>query len=212
MSETAELNTIDDEGALRDVVGHPTPSIAAKEMTYIDKHAAHFISLSPILFISTVGKDGQADISPRGDPAGFVKIIDDKTLLIPERPGNRRADTLGNIVDVPGQSVALLFLLPGVAEILRASGRARVVEDPSVLADMAVKGKVPKLGIKIEIDEVFFHCAKAIMRSELWNPDTQIDRKDFPSLAQITKDQREHDRPLEDIEASIRDSYENTMY
>ena len=130
MTDSAELSSIEAYEALREAVGEPTASIAEKEMPMLDKHARHFLSLSPILFISTVGTDGRADISPRGDPAGFVKVIDDNTILIPERPGNRRADTMSNIIENPGHSVALIFLLPGVEETLRASGRARVIDDP----------------------------------------------------------------------------------
>lgn len=212
MTDGAELSSIEAYDALREAVGEPTASTAEKEMPMLDKHARHFLSLSPILFISTVGTDGRADISPRGDPAGFVKVIDDNTILIPERPGNRRADTMSNIIENPGHSVALIFLLPGVEETLRASGRARVIDDPTVLEDMAVRGKVPQLGILVEIDEVFFHCAKALKRARLWDPDTRIDRKAFPTLAQITRDQREPDTPMEEIEERIRESYETRLY
>ena len=212
MTESAGLSSIEAYDDLREAVGEPTASIAEKEMPLLDKHARHFLSLSPILFISTVGVDGRADISPRGDPAGFVKVIDDRTILIPERPGNRRVDTMSNIVENPGHSVALIFLLPGVEETLRASGRARIVDDPEALEDMAVRGKVPQLGILVEIDEVFFHCAKALKRARLWDPDTRIGRKEFPTLAQITRDQRESDTPLEEIEERIRESYEKRLY
>ena len=212
MSDSAGLSSIEAYDVLREAVGEPTASIAKKEMPMLDKHARHFLSLSPVLFISTVGVDGRADISPRGDPAGFVKVIDDRTILIPERPGNRRADTMSNIVENPGHSVALIFLLPGVEETLRASGRARIVDDPAALEDMAVRGKVPQLGILVEVDEVFFHCAKALKRARLWDPDTRIERRAFPTLAQITRDQRETDTPLEEIEARIRESYETRLY
>ena len=212
MSDSAGLSSIEAYDVLREAVGEPTASIAEKEMPMLDKHARHFLSLSPILFISTVGADGRADISPRGDPAGFVKVIDDRTILIPERPGNRRADTMSNIVENPGHSVALIFLLPGVEETLRASGCARIVDDPAALEDMAVRGKVPQLGILVEVDEVFFHCAKALKRARLWDPDARIERREFPTLAQITRDQREADTPLEEIEERIRESYETRLY
>lgn len=212
MTESAELSSIEAYDDLREAVGEPIASIAEKEMPVLDRHARHFLSLSPILFISTVGVDGRADISPRGDPAGFVKVIDDRTILIPERPGNRRADTMSNVVENPGHSVALIFLLPGVEETLRASGRARIVDDPAALEDMAVRGKAPSLGILVEIDEVFFHCAKALKRARLWEAETRIERDAFPSLAQITKDQRESETPLEEIEARIEESYETRLY
>ena len=212
MSEAAALSTVEGPEALRAGVGEPAPLVARKEMPALDKHARQFIAMSPMLFISTVGADGRADVSPRGDPAGFVKVIDDRTILIPERPGNRRADTMMNILANPGQSVGLIFLLPGVEEVLRASGRARVIDDKDALDDMRVRDKAPEFGILIELDEVFFHCAKAIRRAKLWDPETAIPRSAFPSLAQITKDQRARDKPLEEIEESIRDSYENRLY
>ena len=139
-------------------------------------------------------------------------MIDDGTILIPERPGNRRADTMMNIIENPGQSVGLIFLLPGVEEVLRASGRARVIDDRNALDDMRVRDKAPVHGLLINLDEVFFHCAKAIKRSKLWDPATAVPRSTFPSLAQITKDQRAPERPLEDIEADIQEAYEKHLY
>ncbi len=212
MSDAAAFSTIDEPEVLRDGVGEPAPLIVNKEMPALDKHARQFIAMSPMLFISTVGADGRADVSPRGDPAGFVKVIDHRTVLIPERPGNRRADTMMNIIENSGQSVGLIFLLPGVEEVLRASGRARVIDDKDALDDMRVRDRAPAYGILIDLDEIFFHCAKAIKRAKLWDPQTVIARSAFPSLAQITKDQRARDKPLEEIEASIRDSYENRLY
>ena len=212
MSDAAAFSTIDEPEVLRRSVGEPAPLIVDKEMPALDKHARQFLAMSPMLFISTVGADGRADISPRGDPAGFVKVVDERTILIPERPGNRRADTMMNIVENPGQSVGLLFVLPGVEEVLRASGRARVIDDQDALDDMRVRDKAPDYGILVDIEEVFFHCAKAIKRAKLWDPQTAIARSAFPSLARITKDQRARDKPLEEIEASIRESYENRLY
>ncbi len=212
MTDPGEPNGIDRPELLRESLGRPIPAVAGKEMPALDRHARRFIGLSPILFISTVGADGRADVSPRGDPPGFVKIVDDRTLLIPERPGNRRADTMMNIIENPCRSVGLLFLVPGVEEVLRASGRARVIDDRAALADMRVRGKAPLYGILIGLDELFFHCAKALKRSRLWNPETRIPRGDFPSLAQITKDQRDTGESLEEIESRIRDSYENRLY
>ena len=212
MTDVAEFSTIDDTGSLRQGLGVPVAMTANKEMPTLDKHARQFIEMSPMLFISTVGADGRADVSPRGDPAGFVKVIDDCTILIPERLGNRRADTMMNIIENPGQSVGLIFLLPGVEEVVRASGRARVIDDRNALDEMRVCDKVPAHGLLIELDEVFFHCAKAIKRSKLWDPATAVPRSSFPSYAQITKDQRAPERPLADIEADIQESYEKRLY
>jgi predicted pyridoxine 5'-phosphate oxidase superfamily flavin-nucleotide-binding protein len=138
--------------------------------------------------------------------------VDGRTIAIPDRPGNRRIDTMSNILGNPGASVGLVVLVPGVDEVLRASGRASVSNDPNLLTEMAVNGKVPKLAIVIALDEVFFHCGKALKRAGLWNPAMQIDRKIFPSLAQILHLQRRSSQPLEKIETFIANSYANDLY
>ena len=137
-------------------------------------------------------------------------MIDDRTILIPERPGNKRADTMTNITENP--NVGLIFLLPGIEINLRMNGRARVVEDPELLSGMEVRGKAPRLGILVDINEVYFHCAKAVIRSGLWRPETQIDRKDFPTHAQVTRDQQDPDGDLASHEARIEDSKKNNLY
>jgi len=201
---------ISDRTALRDVVGEPMPLAATKEMDRLDKHCRHFISLSPFLCLSSMSADGKADVTPRGDPPGFVKVLDDRTVLIPDRRGNRRIDTMLNILEQP--SVAAIFFLPGVEETLRLNGRASIVRDADLLADMAVQSKVPELAIRIEIDTVFFHCAKALKRSRLWDPETQIDRKDFPRYGQIVKDQRDPGGTADEIEGVIQTNYRDEIY
>ncbi len=197
-------------GELRDILGVPTKFVLDKVFANLDKHSRHFISMSPFLCIGTSSAEGGQDVSPRGDPPGFVKVIDDRTVIIPERPGNKRGDTLLNITENP--HVGLIFLLPGVEIDLRLNGRARVVQDPELLSGMAVNGKDPKLGILIEIDEVFFHCAKAVIRSKLWDVDSQIDRKVFTSHAEITRDQQDPGGDLAPHEARIEDSKKNNLY
>jgi uncharacterized protein len=197
---------------LRDIIGDPLPGVATKELAALDGHCRHFITLSPILFISSVGADGRADVSPRGDGPGFVEIVDDRTLILPDRPGNRRADTMTNIIENPGQSVGLLFLVPGVAEVLRGSGRARVIDDAARLAAMAVRGKPPQLGIEIALDEVFFHCGKAVHRSRLWDPATRIERSAFPSYGRIIRDQREPGKTVAECEDFIANEYATKLY
>jgi PPOX class probable FMN-dependent enzyme len=201
-----------DQPALRHIIGEPTRSSANKEMPSLDELCRQFLSLSTILFISTVGRDGKADVSPRGDPAGFIKVLDDRTIAIPDRPGNRRVDTMSNILDNPGASVGLVFLVPGVDEMMRASGRARVSSDPALLAGMAVGGKMPKLAIVIALDEVFFHCGKALKRARIWDPAAQIERRAFASYAQIIQTQRRSDEPIEKIEKLIADNYRDELY
>lgn len=206
-----DAHGIDGAAELRSVVGAPNPGSVNKEMPCLDKQCRRFIELSPILFITTVGADGRADVSPRGDVPGFVRIVDDRTIAIPDRPGNRRVDTMSNILASPGSSVGLIFLVPGVDEVMRASGRANISRDPALLAAMAVKDKQPKLVIVISLDEVFFHCGKALKRAGLWDPARQVDRDAFPSYAQIIHMRRPHE-PLEKIEKFIADNYRDELY
>jgi uncharacterized protein len=206
-----DTNEIIESSDLRYLVGAPNPGSVNKEMTALDELCRRFIGLSPILFMSTVGADGRADVSPRGDKVGFVQILDDRTIAIPDRPGNRRVDTMSNILGNPGSSVGLIFLVPGVDEVMRASGRATVTRDPALLASMAVDGNEPKLAIVISLDEVFFHCGKALKRAALWNQASQIHRAVFPSYAQVIHQRRPHE-PLEKIEKFIADNYRNELY
>ncbi len=150
-------------------------------MPSLEKHSRRFLELCPFLVLATAG-----DASPKGDPPGFVRVIDDKTILIPDRLGNNRLDSMQNILDDP--RVGLLCFLPGLNETLRINGRAEIVTDPDLLAPSAVRGKAPKSGLLIHIDEVFIHCANAILRSRLWDPDRHIDRADFPPIGQVYAD------------------------
>jgi uncharacterized protein len=212
MLKQDDSHRVTDQQALRSFVGDPIANAADKEMPQLDEICRRYLSLSTILFISTVGADGKADVSPRGDPPGFVKILDERTIAIPDRPGNRRVDTMSNILGNPNASVGLIFLVPGVDEVLRASGRASVSNDATLLAQMAVNGKPPKLAIVIALDEVFFHCGKALKRARLWDPAMRIERSTFPSLAEIVHVQRKPDVPLEKLEKSISDNYKNELY
>lgn len=201
---------LSDRAALRQRMGEPVAHVATKEMPCLDEHCRHFISLSPFLCLGTMDADAKADVSPRGDPPGFVTVLDERTILIPDRPGNRRADSMQNILANP--SVGLLFLVPGVEETLRLNGRASIVEDPALLAAMAVRGKAPKLAIRVEIEEVYFHCAKALMRSRLWDPATRIERGDFPRYGEIIRNQRKPDEDADEIEARLQESYKTDLY
>jgi PPOX class probable FMN-dependent enzyme len=211
MTDLNPASRISELPELRTIVGAPNPGSIGKEMFSLDEICRQFLSMSPILFISTVGADGRADVSPRGDLPGFVKVLDERTIAIPDRPGNRRIDTMSNILGTPRNSVGLIFLVPGVDEVMRASGRATVSTDPKLLAQMAVDGKLPKLAVVIALDEVFFHCGKALKRAGLWDPTRQIDRKSFPSYAEINHKRRPHE-PLEKIERFIADNYKNELY
>lgn len=178
---------LDQPAALRELLGPVSPGAAKKQITRLDRHARRFIELSPFLCIGTADAEGRADVSPRGDPPGFVQVLDDRTLLIPDRPGNNRADSMLNIMQNP--NVGLIFFIPGFEDTLRVNGKAVLLRDPALLEKSAVNGKVPKLAIRIDVEEVFLHCAKALKRSRLWDPAAQIDRKTMPSLVRMIMEQ-----------------------
>ncbi len=185
------MAAIRDEDELREVIGHPHDVVVSKIAARLNPLTRQFIEASPFLCIATSAPDGRCDVSPRGDPAGFVRILDDHTLLIPDRPGNRIADTLRNVLANP--HVGLLFLIPGVGDSFRVNGRATLIDDPQLLAESAVDGKVPKLGILVEIEEAYTQCSKAFIRSDLWNPEHHVDREDLPSSGAILRAVREDD-------------------
>lgn len=176
-------HTIDDEAALRALIGEPTAIVCAKLATRLNPLTRAFIERSPFLCVATCDEHGACDVSPRGDPRGFVRILDDATLLVPERPGNRIADTLTNILKNP--RVGLLFVIPGVNDTFRVNGRATLTTDAELLAPCVVEGKVPKLGILVDIEQAYTQCAKAFIRSHLWDPARFIDRADLPTNGQI---------------------------
>lgn len=178
---------IDSEEDLRARFGEIHPLAIAKTRPALDRHSRRFISLSPFLVISTADAQGRADLSPRGDPPGFVQVIDDHTILIPDRPGNNRLDTMSNITANP--NVGLLFFVPGFEDTLRLNGRARITEDAELLKAWTINGKPPRVGILVSVDEVFLHCAKALKRSKLWEPDYRQDRTTMPSIARIILEQ-----------------------
>ena len=174
-------------GELDALVPPPGEGAAGKTMHRVERYARQFIGLSPFCCLATSDGKGHADVTPRGDKPGCVRVLDDKTLLIPERPGNNRMDSLRNIIQHP--SLGLLFLIPGFEDTLRVNGRGRVTRDPGLLADSAVDGKLPKFGVLVAVDEVFFHCAKAFRRSRLWDPTAQLARNTMPTLARMIMDQ-----------------------
>ncbi len=180
-----DTRTIVDESELRAVIGPLQAGVTAKIADHLNDLTRQFIERSPFVCVATSSPDGGLDVSPRGDPAGFVRILDERTLLLPERPGNRIADTLRNLLDDP--RIALLFLIPGVGDTFRVNGRGVIVDDPELLAPSAVEGKVPKLGILVSIEEAYTRCPKALIRSDLWNPERHIDRSELPSPGKILR-------------------------
>jgi uncharacterized protein len=190
---------IADERELRGIIGSPTELVAGKIADRLNDLTRQFVERSPFVCVATAHPDGGLDVSPRGDPAGFVRVLDERTLLIPDRPGNRIADTLTNLLADP--RIALLFLIPGVGDSFRVNGRGVVVDDPELLAESAVDGKPPRLGILIDIEQAYTQCSKALIRSDLWNPERHIDRSELPSSGAIMRrvsdpslDPEEYDR------------------
>ncbi|HVU78054.1 MAG TPA: pyridoxamine 5'-phosphate oxidase family protein [Gaiellaceae bacterium] len=170
---------VTNETELRALIGEPTELVVAKINDRLNDLTRQFIERSPFVCIATGRPDGGLDISPRGDPAGFVRILDEHTLLIPDRPGNKIADTLTNLLAEP--RIALLFLIPGIGDTFRVNGTARVVDDEELLAGSVVDGRAPKLGLLVEIEECYTQCPKAFIRSDLWNPEKHIERSELPS-------------------------------
>ena len=178
------IETVED---LRGSYGQPSERAVKKSLDRLDRHCRRFIGLSPFLVLATAGADGRTDCSPRGDPPGFVEVLDDRTVLLPDRPGNNRVDSLGNVLENP--HVALLFMIPGVDETLRLNGRATLTTDAARLQPLSVKGRAPRSGLLIEVEEVFLHCTKALIRSRLWADESRVNRKAaLPSFGQMLAD------------------------
>ena len=167
---------------LRACYDQPSEMIRKLKLGKLDRHARRFIALSPFLVLGTVG-----DVSPKGDAPGFVAVLDDTTLLIPDRPGNNRLDSLQNILAEP--RVGLIFFVPGFNETLRVNGRGSLTREAKLLAPLAVRGKAPKAGVVVAVEEVYFHCGKALIRSRLWDPAARVARESFPTMGAIVADQ-----------------------
>jgi PPOX class probable FMN-dependent enzyme len=176
---------VETEADLREIIGSPTELVAGKVSDRLNDIFREYIARSPFVCVATVSEEGGLDVSPRGDPAGFVRILDERTLLIPDRPGNRIADTLTNVL-ATGR-IALLFLVPGVGDSFRINGSARIVDDAELLEPSAVEGKVPKLGLLVTVEEAYTQCSKALIRSDLWNPANHVDPKAMPTSGEMLK-------------------------
>ena len=194
--------TVDD---LESLYGEPSIRAANKTLTALDKHCKDFIALSPFLVIGTNG-----DVSPKGDPAGFVKVLDDNTIAIPDRKGNNRLDGYRNILEDP--TVALIFLVPGVNETLRVNGRGEISTDPALLASLEEKGHLPATALVVHVEEAFLHCAKALIRSELWNAEAQVERSALPSAGQMLADHIGRGENGEQQEADYQKGMREKLY
>jgi PPOX class probable FMN-dependent enzyme len=211
MSDAVFSDVITTMDELRAIVGKPSQSVIDKVQREIDDMSAAWIEASPFVLIGTADAEGNMDVSPKGDPAGFVKVYNSTTILIPDRPGNRRVDTIGNILQNP--KVGLIFLVPGKEETLRINGRAQIVRDAALREQFVVKGKAPALLIAVTADEVFFHCAKCMIRSKLWDTMDMPANDDLPGLAEIIFGQgRAGDSTVEEIEEDLRKGYAETLY
>lgn len=181
------IGVITDTTGLRQAYDQPAETTQKKILDRIDAHARRFIALSPFLTIASTGGNG-TDCSPRGDAPGFVAVVDEKTLLLPDRRGNNILDTLQNVLQHP--QVGLLFLVPGLNETLRVNGRGTIVTDPALLQPLAIKGKiVPASAMRIDVDQVYFHCGRSLLRADLWNLEKKVGRDAFPLLGNVLADQ-----------------------
>lgn len=203
-------DVIRDEAELAALMGRPSELARNKVIDRIDRHVADFISRSPFLIIASSAPDGVLDLSPKGDPAGFVRVLDETTLAIPDRPGNRRADTFRNVLDNP--KVGLIFLIPGKRETLRVSGRAALVRDADLLKDLEAHGKVPQLALVVHVERAMFHCSKCMVRSHLWQPEHWPSSAGMASLAQVIADHARLSDPIDEIDALIERSVRDRLY
>ena len=211
LQDGASLETIPDMEALRALIGQPGSGPIKKDIGRIDEHFAAFIAHSPFVLLATAAADGTCDVSPRGDGAGFVRVLDAQHIAIPDRPGNKRLDSLSNIMET--KRAGLLFMIPGFDDTLRMNGEAALTTDPALLAEMAVDGKEPRLAIILTVEEAYLHCAKAFRRSHLWEPEAYLDRSELPSAGCMYRDQMGiTDVPAEVIDANLEKSNREDLY
>ncbi len=205
-----EMQGIVDKKNLGQLYGEPSERAVLKQLDHLDKHCQAFIEISPFLVIGTMGSDGLGDVSPRGDAPGFVKVKDEKTIYLPDRLGNNRTDTLSNVLENSG--VGLLFLVPGMNETLRVNGSAKITTDENILEGLSAEGKAPRSALEINVEEAYLQCAKALIRSKLWEEDYKIERKNFPSLGKIISDQIGRGDDENKAERSIQKGYRTKLY
>ena len=202
---------ITSERELRDIVGAPNPRSLLKEHAHVDPHARAFIALSPLVLMATSGADGRCDVSPKGDAPGFVLVLDERRLAIPDRPGNRRLDGMRNLLVNP--QIGLIFLVPGRQDTLRVNGRAYLTRDPALLERCAAHGKTPTLAIGVEVEECFLHCPKAFLRSHLWDVAHWPAPDALPSFACMLFDQIQPDGlTLQDYERDVKENSTEGLY
>jgi PPOX class probable FMN-dependent enzyme len=209
MSKSDAWVEITGAAELRELVGEPVPRAVSKERVRLHPRDREWLAASPFCLIATAGADGSCDVSPKGDPPGFTLVLDDATLAIPERPGNRRTDGFKNVLSNP--HVGLIYLVPGRTDTLRINGRARLVREAGFFDQMVVKGHRPVLALVVEIEQIFSHCAKAFLRSSLWQPETWRPGA-LPSRAALVKETQQLEEPLEELERNYGPDYMKRLY
>ncbi len=209
MTTTDDKPAIRDQQQLRDHFGKVSALAEKKVLPRLDRFCRDFIALSPFLVLASSDGNGNADASPRGDAPGFVAVLDDKTLLIPDRRGNNRIDSFQNIVDAPG--VGLIFFVPGIDETLRVNGKAAITQDAELLAPLVARNVTPTIGLKVTVEETYFHCGKALMRSKLWDKGAQVERSTFPTLGRIISEQTAA-ISVEEAETAMVEAYAKRLY
>ncbi|MBY0009743.1 pyridoxamine 5'-phosphate oxidase family protein [Paenibacillus typhae] len=206
-----DYQSIGTEAELRELLGFPGELVQHKVIGIIDEHCRRFIAQSPILMLATSDQEGHADVSPRGDAPGFVLVLDEHRLVIPERPGNRRMDSLINLLSNP--RAGLIFMIPGLEETLRVNGRATVIRDEQLLRRMEAHGRTPLVGIMIEVEECYTHCAKAFKRSSLWNPESWPAKDSLPNIPEMIADHvKLPGIGAEQVKTSLNESYTKRLY
>src|SRR6202050_4394075 len=208
---TVSTSTIGDEAQLRGLYEQPMEVAILKQLDRLDAHCRNFLAHSPFAVIGSTRPGRGTDVSPRGDAPGFARVLDDRTIAIPDRPGNNRLDTMSNIIT--DAEVGLLFFIPGIDETLRINGTARLTRDPELLAAGAVNGREPRMIIVVSVREAFLHCGKALKRSRLWHDDYRIERKNFPSLGRMIVEQTKPKAiTVEQADAVVEEGYVNGLY
>jgi len=202
--------TVKTAAEVKAILGKDFPSQVAKIIDHIDSHCRAWIERCPFVVISSTNAAGAMDVSPKGDPPGFVKVLDKHTLAVPDRMGNHRGDTFLNVLENP--SVGLLFIVPKRREVVRVSGVAQVVRDPELLERMAVNGKLPELALLVRVREAFFHCGKSMIRSGMWEPDRWASINGLPTYAQALKDHGNLPYPLSDLERGVASNETDRLY
>jgi uncharacterized protein len=198
------------EEQLRELMGEANPRSIDKETTYLTDECVRFIERAPFMLLATSARNGRCDVAPKGDPAGFVRVLDEKHLVIPDRPGNKRFDGLRNIMENP--HIGMIFLVPGRQETLRVNGRAWITRDEELLDTMLVQGKRPWFALGVEVEECFLHCAKALVRSRLWQTESWPDLATVPTGAELLKSATPTDMTLEELAISLEEGVRTRLY